>query len=53
MKRQADENNHHCPECQKVFNRLDALEEHISHKHVQTGAGKRPVKDENDLILRK
>ena len=53
MKRHADENNHHCPECHKVFNRLDALEEHISHKHVQTGAGKRPVKDENELILRK
>ena len=35
-----------------VFNRSDALEEHI-HKHVQSGGGKRRKEPEDEAVLRK
>lgn len=53
MKRHADENNHHCPDCLKVFSRWDALEEHISKKHDQRGGGKRPSEHEKEQRLHK
>lgn len=43
MKKHADENSHHCPECLEVFTRKDALDEHFSQHENQSGGGmKRP-----------
>ena len=54
MKKHEDENNHHCPECLKVFTREDALEKHIRQEHDQIGRGqKRPAKHQNDQNSRK
>ncbi|WAQ93906.1 hypothetical protein MAR_006377 [Mya arenaria] len=33
MRKHKDENSHHWPECFEVFNREDALKEHLHQKH--------------------
>ena len=49
MKKHADENNHHCPECRRVFTRRDALDEHfLQHENQTGGARKRVSTDETD-----
>lgn len=55
MKKHADENNHHCPECLRVFTRRDALDEHFKqHDQVGGGAVKRPIEDkENDNVTKR
>lgn len=39
MKKHADENNHHCPDCLRVFTRKDALDEHFIQHESQSGGG--------------
>jgi hypothetical protein len=52
MKKHADENTYHFPECLRVFTRKDALDEHfIQHDSQSGGSRKRSLVDEQDDII--
>ncbi|XP_052795197.1 uncharacterized protein LOC128228116 [Mya arenaria] len=46
MKKHEDENNHHCPECLRVFTRRDALDEHFMQHESQSGGGRKRTRDD-------
>ncbi|WAQ94828.1 LOW QUALITY PROTEIN: hypothetical protein MAR_007299 [Mya arenaria] len=46
MKKHEDENNHHCPECLRVFTRRDALDEHFMQHAGQSGGGRKRTRDD-------
>jgi hypothetical protein len=52
IKKHADENTHHCPQCLLAFTRKDALDEHFIQHDSQSGGGrKRSLADEQDDII--
>jgi hypothetical protein len=53
MKKHADKNNQHCPECLKVFTREGALDEHLHQEHGWSREAKRPFDNQEGGGARK